>query len=394
MRILLVGNYALDRQSSMLRYADFLRAGMVERGHQVEMIHPQPVFGNLVRRSGVRKWLGYIDKYLMFPPVLRSRSRGFDLVHICDHSNAVYLPHTKGGAVSVTCHDLLAIASAKGRFPQQKISFTGKMQQRWIRGHLARARNVVCVSHNTAREFAEQVCGDTGNVAVIPNPLSFAGGAASQQSVERLRSSLGLGEGESYLFHVGGNHWYKNRPGVLRIYRALREALRASGGIAPRLVMAGEPFSDEMREFMSRSDLQSSVIEVVQPSDDDLRTLYSGALALLFPSLYEGFGWPIIEAQSCGCPVITSDRAPMTEVGGDSVMYVDPGDETAAAAYIAAHLDRLPLLREAGELNVSRFEPGRIASQYEEFFVSAAQCRTLGVSALGDAERIEGDRDS
>lgn len=394
MRILLVGNYALDRQSSMLRYAEFLRSGMIERGHQVETIRPRSVFGNLVRNSGVRKWLGYIDKYLVFPLALRSRSRGFDLVHICDHSNAVYLPHAKGGAASVTCHDLLAIASAEGRFPQQTISFTGKMQQRWIRGHLARARSVVCVSRNTAQEFAELVCRDTGNVAVIPNPLSFAGGAASPQSVERLRAALGLTAGETYLFHVGGNHWYKNRPGVLRIYRALREILPASGRAAPRLVMAGEPFTEEMRSLIGRGGLEADVIEVVQPSDDDLRTLYSGALALLFPSLYEGFGWPIIEAQSCGCPVITSDRAPMTEVGGDSVVYIDPGDEAAAAAYIAAHLDDLPLLREAGERNVSRFEPGRVASQYEAFFVSAAQCRTLGVSAPGDAGRTEGDRDS
>ena len=79
-----------------------------------------------------------------------------------------------------------------------------------------------------------------------------------------------------------------------------------------------------------------SVIEVVEPSDEDLRSLYSGAAALLFPSLYEGFGWPLIEAQSCGCPVITSNRSPMTEVAGSAALYIDPANESAAAALIAA----------------------------------------------------------
>src|SRR5690242_11648460 len=65
MRILLVGNYKLDNQSSMLRYAEMLREKLSLRGHYVEIIQPEPRFGHLVSHEFIRKWLGYIDKYLL-----------------------------------------------------------------------------------------------------------------------------------------------------------------------------------------------------------------------------------------------------------------------------------------------------------------------------------------
>ena len=135
----------------------------------------------------------------------------------------------------------------------------------------------------------------------------------------------------------------------------------------------GQAWSAEMREFVRANGLEVSVIEMVEPSNEDVVTLYSGAAALLFPSLYEGFGWPLIEAQSCGCPVITSNRAPMTDVAGSGALYIDPSDEPAAAAIVAANLDSLPALRESGFSNALRFAPARIVPEYEKFFAGVAQ---------------------
>src|SRR6185503_1919279 len=132
MRILLVGNYALDNQASMLRYADMLCRGLGQRGHTVELMQPPPVLGHLFKTPLVRKWLGYVDKYILFPFRLRSRAREFDLVHVCDHSNSMYLTHAGSRPASITCHDLLAIGSAMGKYPEQKIAVSGRVQQRWI----------------------------------------------------------------------------------------------------------------------------------------------------------------------------------------------------------------------------------------------------------------------
>jgi glycosyltransferase involved in cell wall biosynthesis len=86
-----------------------------------------------------------------------------------------------------------------------------------------------------------------------------------------------------------------------------------------------------------------------------LRTLYTGALALLFPSLEEGFGWPILEAQACGCPVITSARSPMKEVAGGAAILIDPEDATTAAEEIASRIHERDVLKQAGLENVRAY---------------------------------------
>jgi glycosyltransferase involved in cell wall biosynthesis len=86
--------------------------------------------------------------------------------------------------------------------------------------------------------------------------------------------------------------------------------------------------------------------------NEDLRALYSTAECLVFPSLAEGFGWPIAEAQACGCRVVTTGRAPMTEVGGEPALYVNPEDIESAAARIAG------LLAESSERRSERMRSG------------------------------------
>lgn len=370
MRILLVGNYALDNQSSMLRYVDMLCRQMTARGHHVEIIRPKPILGDMLAQPTLRKLLGYVDKYVFFPIRLRFRTRGFDLVHICDHSNSMYLALTGRRPASITCHDLLAVGSAHGLYVQQRTSSTGKLLQRWILSHLRDAHDVVCVSANTAREFARLTGVAAQRVVVIPNALASNCTRSSEESVLRLRNKLGLAAGDRYLFHIGDNHWYKNRIGVLRIFQLLRRRLGDSA-TGLRMVMAGARFNAEMHDFVASHLPGDSVIEIVNPSDEDLWTLYSGATALLFPSLYEGFGWPLIEAQRCGCPVITSNRPPMSEVAGAAALSIDPTEEVAAADWIAANLSSLEQLREVGYHNAERFDAAVIIPQYEVFFAKA-----------------------
>jgi len=369
MRILLVGKYPLDHQYSMERYAAMLYVELARLGHQVELIAPEVKLGGLRPGGTVGKWLGYVDKYLLFPGVLRRQASRFELIHVCDHSNSMYLKHTGQTPASITCHDLLAIFSALNRYPGVKKSFTGRMQQRWIRNNLAEARRVVCVSTHTAQQFQELKPRADQRVTVIYNPLGRDYGPASPDAVESMRGKMGLSLGETYLLHVGGDAWYKNRMGAVRIYARLIRELEARGDRSPKLVLAGDSFSDELQRNVMEWGLERQVISAPAPTDEELGVLYSGAQALLFPSLQEGFGWPILEAQSCGCPVITSNRAPMTEVAGEAAVLIDPEDEVAAAQTIAARLDKLDELRAAGFENLKRFDRGRLMKQYERFFL-------------------------
>jgi glycosyltransferase involved in cell wall biosynthesis len=116
------------------------------------------------------------------------------------------------------------------------------------------------------------------------------------------------------------------------------------------------------------------VVEVPNASSELLEVLYNGAITLLFPSSYEGFGWPIAEAQACGCPVICTKREPMTELAGNAALTRDIEDE----AGFATDLLRLtePGEREhwraLGLENARRFSSSGMIAKYCELYRSLA----------------------
>jgi glycosyltransferase involved in cell wall biosynthesis len=126
--------------------------------------------------------------------------------------------------------------------------------------------------------------------------------------------------------------------------------------------MVGKPWTAEMRQFILENRMGEVTLELTGVADEDLRALYSTATMLLFPSLQEGFGWPIVEAQACGCPVATSRRSPMDEVGGNAAIYVDPENPESAAAILHQALPGLAGMRESSMANAARFRSGMVDS--------------------------------
>jgi glycosyltransferase involved in cell wall biosynthesis len=391
-RVVLLGNYAHDRQQSMQRFTQLMLAGLLQHGIPAEVCPPAPVFGRLKpAASGVGKWLGYIDKFVVFPFVLlRTIARGKAagqpsakvIVHVCDHSNAHYTRYLGKVAHLVTCHDLLAVRQALGEFAQSRVSVTGRSLQQMILRGLRRAVKIVCVSSATAADVRRIVGRKGASVEVVLNGLNYPyqpmlGETARERLTALLARHGREASGGPYILHVGGNNWYKNRLGVLEIYAALRRDW--SGKTAPpRLLLAGAPLTVEMEGFLRAQPEWSADVVALTGVDDneDLRALYSMAELLLFPSLEEGFGWPISEAQACGCRVVTTGKSPMTEVGGAAAIYLEPeavngaaadGFTTAARAVFsllqeseAARRERI----EAGMTNAQRFSPDEMIRRY------------------------------
>src|ERR1700730_15201283 len=97
MKILLVGSYIRNGQKSMARYCSILESQMKEAGHEVRVVRPEPWVGRLANpHQEIGKWLGYIDKFLLFPVCLRGAAASADVVHVCDHSDALYIRHLQG----------------------------------------------------------------------------------------------------------------------------------------------------------------------------------------------------------------------------------------------------------------------------------------------------------
>lgn len=366
MNVLLISNYKPDKQQSMLRYAEMLQRELTERGHTVNIVHPPVVLGALpFLRGPLKKWIGYLDKYLFAPAYLRKRARRADIIHVCDHSNAMYLRCAGNRPALITCHDLLAIFAARGMYPGIRTGLTGRILQRWIAANLSRAVHVVCVSRKTQDDLALLAPGIHFKTRVIHHHLNWSYSPAPPDAIAEAKAATGLDPGTEYILHVGGNQWYKNRLGVMKIFSALSSYSRFK---SVKLVMAGKPWTPEMRRYYNSSALAGSIIERVEVTNEELRGLYSGAIALLFPSLEEGFGWPVLEAQACGCAVITSNRAPMTEIAGEAAIFVDPASPERAAQMIVKHMAELPSLRTAAIHNLARFAKVKMIDSYIEFY--------------------------
>jgi glycosyltransferase involved in cell wall biosynthesis len=380
--VLLIGNYPPDRQESMLRYATLLRDGLREQGVHVSFIAPQPWFGRIIRYTGrgLSKWLGYVDKFVLFPRTLRTTMRAAPagtIAHICDHSNAMYMRTLESWPHVVTCHDVMAIRSALGHFPQSRSKWSGRRFQHLIVAGLRRARQIVSVSHETRRQLGELGGFSMDRIAVVPNGLNYPYRVVRDtEQVGQLAALFpaGLPAAKGFVFHVGGNQWYKNRPGVIRIYF---EYVRAGGNMP--LVMAGKPFTEEMRRLVAQQPAGATVIELGAVTNEQLNALYSRAGCLLFPSLCEGFGWPILEALASGCRVLTTNRAPMTEVGGTAAYYFDEGDLVSAGQSLLHLLSEESRGRnareEAGLAWAHRFGHPGMLEQYIQIYTEIAGVR-------------------
>jgi glycosyltransferase involved in cell wall biosynthesis len=364
MNILLVANYVPDRQESMQRFASSLAAALQEAGQQVRIVRPNPVLVGWIGAGKYSKWLGYVDKFVLFPHNLRASLAWADVVHICDHSNSFYLRHLSGHCHVITCHDLLAVRVAQGEIPQSKTGWTGCLFQRLILNGLNRAKHVVCDSEATRSDVLRLCDLPEERVSAIHLALNYPYSPMKREEAASLAGRIGVNVNEPFVLHVGGNQWYKNRLGVLRLFALLRERTKA----VSRLVMVGKSWTQEMRRFAEEHSLELSVTELNEVSNEDLRALYSTAKFLLFPSLAEGYGWPVLEAQACGCPVVTSGRASLPEIGGGSAIYIDPEDSDSAVTTILESLDTLLERRDAGLFNARRFDSATMATRYIELY--------------------------
>lgn len=376
MRILLIANFLPDRQQSMQRFSEMLKTGLTAGGHEVEVLRPEPGFSRLLPEAAVPgKWLGYLDKFVVFPWVLASRVRASDVVHICDHSNSMYTRFLRGRPNVVTCHDLLAVRSALGEVPQNPTGWSGRKLQRSILRGLRRAQFVACVSEQTMSDVRRLAGREESATVLIHNGLNYPY-EPMQRTEARARARQLLHDPERPFFlHVGGNQWYKNRLGALEILACLRSRGQF---LAHRLVMVGKPFTAPMRSFIQQGKLDDHIVELNDLPNEDLRALYSLAEGLIFPSLEEGFGWPVVEAQACGCPVFTSNRQPMMEVGGPGAVYFDATDPSAAAAAVIEGLERRERMVVQGFENARRFSADAMIEAYAELYraISPAPSRS------------------
>jgi glycosyltransferase involved in cell wall biosynthesis len=372
--IILIGNYKPDKQFSMQIFEGLMYEGYKKSKLDVSVIRPDSLVIRLgFNRPGLVKWLGYIDKFILFPIKLLF-TRGLNFIffrkvgyHICDHSNAFYLYFLPKNNTIITCHDVLAIRAGLG-FTDTYCTATksGKVLQKIILNALSGANKLAAVSEFTLNQL---IAIDTKpNVPkkwiCIHNAISEKFVPLSEVKIQALSRKFINRKGTPFILHVGSDLERKNRKLLINMMYELQNKW---DGV---LVLAGEKLNTKLLELIQKLNISNRIILQQNPTNEEIIALYSSCQAMVFPSYSEGFGWPIIEAQACGAPVVTSNKAPMMdEVGGSAALYADPDDASSFANQFLKLNDkefRNEILK-LGYKNVKRFDFDCTVHKYVEF---------------------------
>jgi glycosyltransferase involved in cell wall biosynthesis len=263
------------------------------------------------------------------------------------HFNYVIPPAYRGPAV-VTVHDISfetdpGLMSARDRF------FFRTLVPRSVR----RADRVLAVSERTKRDLIERYRVAAERIVVTPNavdPVFHPNGSAPERA--------------PYVLFVGG---IQPRKDPLTAVEAL--AL-VDGDLSLVVVGAEKRGGDEVRHAVKRLGLEQRVELAGHVERDELATLYRGAVCLVFPSRYEGFGLPVLEAMASGTPVVAAAAGAVPEVAGDAAILVEPGDAAAIAAGIGQAVAERERLVTAGIERAGHFSwaetAGRTLAVYRE----------------------------
>jgi len=211
----------------------------------------------------------------------------------------------------VTVHDLIHITEpGYGTLTRNYARFM-------VKSAVKRARRVISVSGKTRDDLTDILGAPAEKIKVIYNGGGADFSRTPDDMLDSILARLGLKRG--YVLFAGSDRPHKNLRAVLKTMEILPET---------RFAIAGRVLEENRRAF-SKFGERVSFIEIVPR--DEMEALYSGAMALLFPSYAEGFGLPPLEAMACKTPVVASSRAPMPEVVGDAALLVDPDDHAGMA---------------------------------------------------------------
>jgi alpha-1,3-rhamnosyl/mannosyltransferase len=279
------------------------------------------------------------------------------------HATTYSVPLRWEGPLVLALHDVTFVSHPHLHTLENRLHCLAGLARAACRG----ARFVVA-SENTRRECERHLDLPAERVDVVPDAAD-PGFRPIDQDLARRHVARRFGLDEPYVLAVGTLEPRKNLGALIAAFAALPEALRRTVRLA--IAGGGGWLGVEPAEVARRAGIGDRVSILGRVADDDLPHLYAGAEVFAFPSLYEGFGLPALEALACGAPAVVSNVASLPEVVGEAAVPVDPNDPGSLRAALERVLGDAGLrarLRAAGPVQAARFSWRRTAEETAAVF--------------------------
>ena len=264
------------------------------------------------------------------------------------HSSDWTQPKTSAKKVT-TVHDLAVF-----KFPELFHPKIVEVQKRRLKLVKEECDKIIAVSANTKKDLVEVLRIPEERIEIIYEAASEKFNPRNENEIQKIKRSLGI-KGEYILTVVTGGA-RKNLPNLV-------EAFKKASGQSPRnknlkLVVAGQ--SEEV-------EVNDSIVKAGFLNDEELSALYSGSKVFVYPSIYEGFGLPVLEAMACGAPVVCSATSSLPEVGGEAAVYIDPDSAEDIASGIRKTLQcsksEYETMRKKSQEQAKKFSWDKVAHQ-------------------------------
>jgi glycosyltransferase involved in cell wall biosynthesis len=298
---------------------------------------------------------------------LLARARRLDVLHVPSYRRMLW---PRPCALVTTIHDL-APFHVEGKYDAGRM-FYGRTVARWL-AH--RQDRIIAVSHNTGSDIARFFKVSPEKISVIHNGLDHTRFAPDSSEAETRFVLRKYGLRQPFFLYVARlEHPGKNHVRLVEAFDRFKAETRSEW----QLVFGGSDWhgAPSIRAAIGHSPFSSDIHCLGFVEHDALAMLYRAASVFVYPSLFEGFGFPPLEAMACGCPVLCSTRGALGEIVGDAAATVDPEDGSALQTQLA-RLASDPALRAklhaAGLTHAQRFDWQRTASKTLEVYAAAFQ---------------------
>lgn len=355
--VLLLRDVPEERRLSMERFADELERAL-SAFPRISVNTMAPHESRLAAQLGLRRLDSYVCRFVRYP--IAARKRRADVYHIIDHGYAhvaAFLPRHR---TVVTCHDLMLLRAAEGTAGFRPLR-RSVARFRWSTGFLKSVGHVACDSEATRKDVIRLLGVDGRCTSVIPLGVNGRFRRLEPTIREHLAREL-RGSRRHVILHVTTGDPYKNVQGTLCVTRRLLDL-----GHEVVLVRVGPALAGDDLQLARELRLGGAILECGRVTDERLVELYNASDCLLFPSLWEGYGWPPLEAMACGTPVVTSNAASVLEIVKDAGLTAPATNVHAlsdAVASILASPDHAKDLCERGMRQASQFRWEQTAAAY------------------------------